>query len=189
VQQRKFQNLYKTYFYKREMQIISHTNTPTFKKVLLILNEISIAVHFKTIEYKTFLPGISIEKGELIIDEEKLLYPGDILHEAGHIAVVPIIDRNSLDEHSIEKREHREAEEMMTIAWSYAVCVHLDIDAGFVFHDEGYKNGGSHIAENFKQGHYFGVPMLQWTGMAKERKNEEQPDLPVYPKMIKWLRD
>jgi hypothetical protein len=167
----------------------SKTQTPTFKKVLIFLSEIGIAVHFKLIDYKTFLPGISIEKGELLIDEEKLLYPGDILHEAGHIAVVPQADRNTLDEHNIENREHREAEEMMCIAWTYAVCVHLDIDAGFVFHDEGYKNGGSHIAESFKQGHYFGVPMLQWTGMALERKNEEKPDLPIYPKMIKWLRD
>jgi hypothetical protein len=161
----------------------------TFKIAVNFLNEIGIAVHFKSIDYKTFLPGISIEKGELIIDEKKLKYPGDILHEAGHIAVVPTTDRNNLDEHNIEKREQREAEEMMCIAWSYAVCVHLDIDASFVFHDEGYKNGGSHIAESFNQGHYFGVPMLQWTGMALERKNEEKPDLPIYPKMIKWLRD
>jgi hypothetical protein len=165
------------------------TQSPTFKTVVNFLKEIGIPVHFKTIDYSTFLPGISIEKGELIIDEEKLLYPGDVLHEAGHIAVVPTADRNNLDEHTIEKREHREAEEMMTIAWSYAVCVHLDIDATFVFHDEGYKNGGSHIAENFNQGHYFGVPMLQWTGMALERKKEEQPDWPIYPKMLKWLRD
>ncbi len=161
----------------------------TLTQVVDFLMKIGINVHFKTIVYDTFLPGISIEKGELIIDEEKLLYPGDILHEAGHIAVVSTADRNNLDEHSIEKREQREAEEMMAIAWSYAVCVHLEIDAGFVFHDEGYKNGGSSIAENFKQGHYFGVPMLQWTGMALEKKNEEQPELPVYPKMIKWLRD
>jgi hypothetical protein len=83
----------------------------------------------------------------------------------------------------------REAEEMMAIAWSYAACRHLGIDARFVFHDEGYKNGGSHIADNFDEGRYFGVPMLQWTGMALERKKDEEPDLPVYPAMMKWMRE
>jgi antirestriction protein ArdC len=171
------------------VQAINLNSTTIFNKAVNFLENIGIAVHFKTIDYATFLPGISIECGEIIIDSEKLLYPGDILHEAGHIAVVPAVDRSNLDEHNIEKREQREAEEMMAIAWSYAVCVHLGIDATFVFHDEGYKNGGSHIAESFNQGHYFGVPMLQWIGMALERKNEEKPHLPIYPKMIKWLRD
>lgn len=171
------------------MEQPTHIASSSFKKVINFLNEIGITVRFKTLDYKTFLPGISIEKGELVIDDEKMLYPGDILHEAGHIAVVPAIDRDNLNEHNIENRAHREAEEMMTIAWSYAVCVHLKIDATFVFHNDGYKNGGSHIAESFTQGHYFGVPMLQWTGMALERANEENPELPIYPKMIKWLRD
>ncbi|MBL0145740.1 MAG: hypothetical protein IPP48_08240 [Chitinophagaceae bacterium] len=111
------------------------------------------------------------------------------MHEAGHIAVVPAADRAGLNEHSIALREQREAEEMMAIAWSYAVCMHLGIDASFVFHDEGYQKGGSNIAENFNQGRYFGVPMLQWTGMALERKNEQEPDKPVYPAMLNWLRD
>ena len=29
------------------------------------------------------------EQGSIVIDKDALLYPGDILHEAGHIAVVP----------------------------------------------------------------------------------------------------
>ena len=58
----------------------------------------------------------------------------------------------------------------------------------FVFHDEGYKGGGSSIADNFKQGRYFGVPMLQWTGMALENNSETEPGKPVYPAMLQWLR-
>lgn len=78
----------------------------------------------------------------------------------------------------------REAEEMMAIAWSYAACVHLGIDAKFVFHDNGYKGGGSSIAENFKEGRYFGVPVLKWVGMCNNPEEENG-----YPKMIKWLRE
>lgn len=153
-------------------------------KTVDFLRSIGIPVHFRPISYTTFLPGISIEKGEIVIDKEQLKYPGDILHEAGHIAVVPAADRPSLDEHSIAGREQREAEEMMAIAWSYAACVHLAIDASFVFHDHGYKNGGSSIAENFKEGRYFGVPVLQWVGMCRNEKEENG-----YPKMIRWMRE
>ena len=160
-----------------------------FEKATGFIRSIGIAVHFRPMEDYCFFPGISITNGEIVVDMDKLKYPGDILHEAGHIAVVPAADRNVLNEDSIAKREQREAEEMMAIAWSYAACVHLGIDAGFVFHDDGYKKGGSEIAMNFKEGRYFAVPMLQWTGMAIEKKNEAEPDQPVYPAMLKWLRD
>jgi len=163
-------------------------NSP-FDKSIRFLKTIGIPVHFRPVATDCFLPGISIVNGEIIVDMEKLKYPGDILHEAGHIAVVPAKDRSTLNEQTIIQREQRDAEEMMVIAWSYAACVHLGIDAGFVFHDDGYKGGGSYIADNFKEGNYFGVPMLQWTGMALVKMDEEKPDLPVYPVMLHWLRN
>ena len=155
-----------------------------FQQAVSFLEEIGITVHFDIIESKTFLPGISIANGSIVVDKSKLKYPGDILHEAGHIAVVPAAERNTLSEDSIAKREMREAEEMMAIAWSYAACIHLGIDAKFVFHDNGYKGGGSSIADNFKEGRYFGVPVLKWVGMCNNQEEENG-----YPKMIKWLRD
>jgi|SRR5688572_10154037 len=153
-------------------------------KTLDFLKEIGIPVRMGPIPAKTLLPGLCISNGELLVDMDQLKYPGDILHEAGHIAVVPAAERNSLNEDSIAKRERREAEEMMAIAWSYAACVHLGIDASFVFHDKGYKSGGKAIAENFKAGHYVGVPMLQWTGMTLDPKKTGG-----YPKMIMWLKE
>jgi len=169
--------------------MVNSTQTALFQKAVDFIQSIGIPVLFREIPAKSFLPGISIEAGEIIVDPEKLKYPGDILHEAGHIAVVPAAERALLNETTICTRPMREAEEMMAIAWSYAACVHLNIDAGFVFHNEGYQKGGSDIAENFREGRYFGVPMLQWTGMALEKPNAEQPELPVYPKMLKWARD
>ncbi|HEX4877390.1 MAG TPA: hypothetical protein VFV31_12010 [Chitinophagaceae bacterium] len=155
-----------------------------FQQAVSFLEEIGITVHFDIIESKTFLPGISIANGSIVVDKSKLKYPGDILHEAGHIAVVPAADRSTLSEDSIAKREMREAEEMMAIAWSYAACLHLGIDAKFVFHDNGYKGGGSSIADNFREGRYFGVPVLKWVGMCHNPEDENG-----YPKMIKWLRE
>lgn len=155
-----------------------------FEKAVDFLQTIGIPVHFRSFDGKGFLPGISISNGEIVVNRDLLKCPGDILHEAGHIAVVTASERSSLNAQSIADREMREAEEMMAIAWSYAACVHLGIDAAFVFHDNGYKGGGSSIAENFREGRYFGVPVLKWVGMCNNPDEENG-----YPKMIKWLRE
>jgi hypothetical protein len=151
------------------------------------LNEIGIQTCFEKLEEPCFLPGLSIRNGTIIIDREALSYPGDILHEAGHIAVVAAAERHTLTASAIEKRENREAEEMMAIAWSYAACMHLGLDPYIVFHDDGYKGGGSYIADNFGNKNYFGLPMLQWKGMALDEVNAAKQNLPAYPRMMKWV--
>lgn len=158
-------------------------------KYLTFLEEIGIETAFRKIDTVCFLPGLSIENGQIIIDKEQLKYPGDILHEAGHIAVVPAPERISLNAASIEKRENREAEEMMAIAWSYAACIHLNIDPLLVFHEHGYKAGGKNIADNFSNKNYFGVPMLQWVGLTVDEKNAVELNVEPYPHMMRWLRD
>ncbi|HUC79992.1 MAG TPA: hypothetical protein VMR70_03715 [Flavisolibacter sp.] len=131
-----------------------------------------------------FLPGLLIKEGKIFIDKEQLLYPGDILHEAGHLAVIPQTERHLQDGTTIGKRPDAPAEEMMAIAWSYAACLHLQIDPVFVFHNEGYKQGGSSLVDNFRQGRYIGVPVLEWLGMTTTKGEG-----PLYPAMLKWLRD
>lgn len=163
-------------------------NNEAFEKCIQFIIEIGIQVEFKKTREGTLLPGFEIDKGILYINKDAILYPGDILHEAGHIAVVPANERSTLNAQSIAQRKNRDAEEMMAIAWSYAACVYLDIDAEFVFHESGYKEGGSAIANNFKEGRYIGVPMLQWVGMTFDKKQEKEPNNPVYPAMLQWLR-
>lgn len=158
-------------------------------KCIGFLHEIGISTRYETIEGPCFLPGLLIENGQIIIDKNQLLFPGDILHEAGHIAVVPASERPTLNGAMIEKREQREAEEMMAIAWSYAACIHLEIDPAFVFHDDGYKGGGSYIIENFSKKQYFGLPMLQWIGLTADESNAAIQNILPYPYMKKWMRD
>ncbi len=164
-------------------------NREQLEKCIVFLNRIGIKTAFRVLGPGNILPGLSVENGCIIIDMEALKYPGDILHEAGHIAVVPSVDRQTLNAAAIEKRKDREAEEMMAIAWSYAACVYLDLDPGFVFHDGGYKGGGSHLAGIFKDKHYIGLPMLQWIGLATDEKSAAALQTPAYPHMTKWLRD
>ena len=166
-----------------------NTGDVALKKCIEFLLHIGISVSYGKLPGNSFLPGLSIENGGIVIDAEALKYPGDILHEAGHIAVVPAAERGALNAASIEKRQSREAEEMMAIAWSYAACIHIGLDTYFVFHDEGYKGGGSYIADAFKEKNYFGLPMLQWVGLTADEKNAPALHVDPYPHMIKWLRD
>jgi hypothetical protein len=159
------------------------------EKCIDFLHSIGIKTTAGKLTVATFLPGLSIQQGCIIIDREALKFPGDILHEAGHLAVVPAADRALLDEAAIGKRENREAEEMMAIAWSYAACLHIGLDPYYVFHDDGYKGGGSYIADNFANKNYFGLPMLQWKGMAFDEVNAAKQNIAAFPHMIKWLLD
>src|SRR5688572_22864964 len=158
----------------------------TFEKCIVFLNDIGIQTIFSEVDTNSFLPGLSIEKGMIIIDSNLLQHPGDILHEAGHIAVVPAADRSRLTEEAIIKRKNREAEEIMAIAWSYAVCIHLNIDPYFVFHDEGYKEGSAYIIDSCNDNSYLGLPMLQGIGMTADEKNARRLHIPAYPHMIRW---
>lgn len=160
-------------------------NDHYFQTALSFLHSIGIETEEERLAQEDcFLPGLLIRNGRILFDREKLLYPGDVLHEAAHLAIVPAAERKIISGPAIGKRPDAPAEEMMAIAWSYAACIHLDIDPRFVFHNEGYQQGGTSIVENFREGRYFGVPVLEWLQMTTTKG-----DGPVYPAMIKWLRD
>lgn len=151
------------------------------------LNSIGIETTFRKIGNKSFLPGLLINKGMIIIDKDALEHPGDILHEAGHIAVVPAIDRPGLSERNIPTRKNRESEEVMAIAWSYAACIHLLIDPFFVFHEQGYRGGRDYITDSCRLKNYIGLSMLEKIGLTVNEKNAHRLNVPSYPHMTKWL--
>jgi hypothetical protein len=156
---------------------------PITAKIVDFLLEIGLDVQTTTFEDDGFLPGIKLERGALLIDESKLKYPGDLLHEAGHLAVKPPNERLETTLNAGSDG----AEEMMSIAWSYAAAVHLEIPLDVVFHEHGYKGGGNSLIETFTQGRGFGVPMLQWLGMTADAKRAEGLGIAPFPNMIRWL--
>jgi len=161
--------------------------------IVAFISFCGIEVCFETISEQTFLPGMTIRRGTLVIDTDKLKYPGDLLHEAGHIAVVPAAVRKNLSDNINDtvladgSSLADGATEMAAIAWSYAACRHLEIDPLVVFHENGYKGGAAEIAHNFNQGRYFGVPLLNWYGMTNYTSNSPVSLTDGYPKMINWL--
>ncbi|MGE5642773.1 MAG: hypothetical protein ACM3Y8_07165 [Byssovorax cruenta] len=158
---------------------------PTTTKIVNFLLEIGLEVKPSVIDEATFLPGILIGQGVILVDEEKLKHPGDLLHEAGHLAVMPGDKRKRVQKDAGKKA----AEEIMAIAWSYAALVHLELEPTVVFHADGYRGDSQSLIENFTEGRTFGQPTLQWLGMTAEKKLAEELGIEPYPHMIKWLRD
>lgn len=148
---------------------------PLTQRIARFLDGIGIPVRAGRLEEPTFLPGIMIDGGRLLVDEERLLHPGDLLHEAGHIAVMSPETRGRIR----GDLGQAPGDEMAAIAWSYAALLHLGLEPEVVFHPDGYHGESDAIIANFGQGRYFGVPMLQWYGIV---------DQDSYPAMQRWLR-
>jgi hypothetical protein len=155
---------------------------PLTERLVAFVRSIGIDVRAAALPEKTFLPGLDIRHGAILVDAERLTYPGDILHEAGHLAVTDPAER------SAPTLSPSAGDEMTSIAWSYAALRHLELDPAVIFHDDGYKGGAASIIENFTAGRYFGVPMLQFYGMAVEPRHAVEIGAEPYPHMLRWLR-
>jgi hypothetical protein len=157
---------------------------PMVIQIVRFLNDIGISVLDGELVQDTFLPGLFVERGVLIVDESRLKYPGDLLHEAGHLALLGAEQRKAAG----PNLGNDGGFEMAAIAWSYAAALHIGIDPKIVFHAGGYREGSESILENFSCGRYIGVPVLEWLGMATEPRAATSTSVPTYPKMLRWLQ-
>jgi hypothetical protein len=136
-----------------------------------------------------FLPGILVREGGLVVDVDRLRYPGDLLHEAGHLAVLAPSRRRAFgDPGGTGGLDMREVE-IQAIAWSYAAAIHLQLDPALVFHAGGYHGHAAGLLRNFALGVHIGVSHLQDAGMAVTVKEAERLGALPYPHMIRWLRE
>lgn len=151
-------------------------------KITTFLKDIGIAIVQKELPDDTFLPGLDLGSNVIYTDPEKLKYPGDLLHEAGHIAVTPPDMRKHIGTAQMPQEWPAQGDEIAAILWSYAALKHLDINPAFVFHENGYKDNSDWFIENFTSGNYIGLPLLQWYGMTSA--DGETP----FPYMTLWMR-
>jgi len=152
------------------------------RELAAFVESCGVRIEAATLPDGTLLPGLAIADGMLLVDEARLLYPGDILHEAGHIAV------SDPQLRARAKFASTGGEEMAAIAWSYAAALAMGLAPSRVFHPAGYKGGGDSLLENFAAGRYFGVPLLQFWGMCVEPRNATEGGPAPYPHMLRWLR-
>ena len=143
------------------------------------LKSINIMVVEEKLPSDTILPGLSIKGNTILMDLEKLRYPGDLLHEAGHIAVTEEKLRPLIGTEEIGSNWPTEGDEIASILWSYAASYHLGLDLQIVFHQAGYKNDSEWLIEQFNSQNYIGLPLLEWMSLC---------DKAEFPVMKKWLR-
>lgn len=154
------------------------------RRIIAFLKEIGIDVREGSRPEKPFMPGIWVENGALVVDTATLPYPGDLLHEAGHLAVMPPDRRRN----ATGDLASNPGEEMAAEAWSYAAALAAGIPLEILFHDNGYRGDGPWLRELFAGGGTLGVPLLAWFGMTHIPGTETARGAAVFPKLSTWLR-
>lgn len=147
--------------------------------IVAFLRGIGIGVVEGDVPEDSFLPGVRIEGGALVFDRARLTWPGDLLHEAGHIAVTPPSSRASLSEALQPHQEHPDGGEAEATAWAFAACVKIGLPADVLFHRGGYHGRSDALIATYSLGVYPGSAGLARCGMT---------DVGGYPVMRYWLR-
>ncbi|MBU0912067.1 MAG: hypothetical protein KKF22_05970 [Gammaproteobacteria bacterium] len=158
------------------------TQTEQLTQLTAFFQQIELPYQLTSLSGTSFLPGLRIQNGCLLIDPDKLSYLGDCLHEAGHIAVTTSAKRAELQA-DVRQSGHGPAEEMAAIAWSWAALQYLKLPPEFLFHSDGYKGGSDAYIAAFTTGKGFGHPLLSWYGMCETADTTNG-----YPQMKLWLR-
>ncbi|MCW2957245.1 MAG: hypothetical protein JWP18_48 [Solirubrobacterales bacterium] len=130
-----------------------------------------------------FLPGVRVHDGQVLHDPARLTWPGDLLHEAGHLALLPPAQRRRLDEDVALPGVDMLALEAGAMAWSYAAALHLDIDPAVVFHEGGYRGRARSLLLQLRLGVVPGLHVLIDAGLTSRATAAEGG----YPAMQRWL--
>jgi hypothetical protein len=150
--------------------------------IVEFLHDIGLETRANLVEGAVFMPGITVSRAVIVFDAAELKYPGDLLHEAGHLAVKPPRERRAAS----GDMGSDPAEEMMAIARSYAAALEIGLPPEVGFHPHGYS-GAQSLIDNFSAGRYIAVPMLQWVGMALDERHAAEAGVVAYPTMTRWL--
>lgn len=131
------------------------------------IRSLGIEVRTGSLDSPGFLPGILIHDGALIYDPEVSFHPGDLLHEAGHLALLEPEKRRRAAGDLTRQFPEEEGSELPVILWTFLVCRHLELSPAVVFHEEGYKGESAWLRDELEGGNYLGLPLLQWMGVVR----------------------
>jgi hypothetical protein len=177
--------------------------------VLNFLREIGLKVIQRPLtkqEYtQEFLPNIVIRNGRLIVDPLRAL-PGDILHEAGHVAIFPARIRPYCSNYSINSGNQMADvlakagieptiqelkalqycfEDLAPVAWQFAANLKIGFPSAVGF-ATGFKGQGMYVHNSILQsvglhmGHVTSVSLFYLRMTASKAS---------FPTMLRWLND
>ncbi len=159
------------------------------ERILGFLREIGLQVHEAEVPPDSFLPGLRIERGGLRVDVSRLRWPGDLLHEAGHLAVVPSSLRPMMDDALQDLPAVPHGGEIEATAWAWAATRHLGLDPAVLFHDGGYHGRSAGLRTTFELGVYLGASGLAAAGLTVQPSQAQAGGPAPYPHMLAWLRE
>ena len=125
------------------MSDITEEERAALPVIVDFIRSLGIDVRAEALEAGTFLPGVVLRDGGVVYDPEGGLHPGDLLHEAGHLALLPPAKRGVAGGDLTEQFPEEAGAEIGVILWSFFACRHLDLAARVVFHADGYRQGHS----------------------------------------------
>ncbi len=160
-----------------------------YSAMFAFLARIGLPIAEETLAADTFLPGIALRAGGLVVDADKLLWPGDLLHEAGHLAVLPAALRNDAHGDAPNDADVAFAGELEAMAWAYAAAVELALPMEVLIHDGGYHGKAQELLQMYTFGVYPGLRGLCENGMTMSRGFTVGCGPVQYPIMLRWLRD
>lgn len=170
------------------------------------LNELGFRMVYENQQRQTVIPGVHVEGMAIYVYRPALLSAGDVLHEAGHMAIVPAMFRPKISgdleatlcplasvylaTHRFIIDDDRGTEDMVSRgllqvgeseaqAWSYAAAVASGLDPRSVFHDAAYNGGSADLLMMFGHNAHCGIHGLQAAKMTTVRS---------FPRMIRWLQ-
>lgn len=153
------------------------------RRIMAFLQEIGLDVAEADLPGGSFLPGVRIARGGLQVDLARLRWPGDLLHEAGHLAVVPAALRGGMDDALAELPAVPHGGEVEATAWAWAALQHLGLPPAVLFHEGGYHGHSQGLCTMFELGVYPGLAGLVAAGLAASPGGAA-----AYPRMRAWLR-
>ncbi len=184
--------------------------------IVTFLRGIGIGVEFGPGAHNGFLPGVNIHAGVIHVDPETLVAPGDLLHEAGHMAILPSRFRHKLGS-DLEADMHRaiaeevgdgvpddpilalpkQQGELMAQAWSYAAALHIGVPSECIFFPGSYKHDqyeGQHpMLAWIERGTHYGPMGLARVGMTGPAgifaMGLGVNGLAPFPAMARWVQE
>lgn len=161
----------------------------TVEPILAFLRDIGLSVSEADVGGDAFLPGVRVADGGLRVDRVRLRWPGDLLHEAGHLAVLPAALRATASGDLAAHEDVPHASEIEATAWAYAAIVAIGLEPAVLFHEGGYHGRSAALALTYAMGVHPGAHGLAQAGMTAIGTDACQRGEPIYPRMHRWLRD
>ena len=188
------------------MSCLDNTEMDVFRLARTFLESIGITVE---VRHGTdgFLPGLRIEGCTILVAQASDEVVGDVLHEAGHVAVTPSLFREHLSDNVSDDRMNKlyedylaanpdgfswpedpicrailQADEQAAIAWSFAAALAIGIDTMLPFKN-GFEGGGEDVHLALSIGQHLGINGLRVGGMTGRRGATDG-----FPAMVRWMQ-